>query len=101
MNYEFSSPGRIMVGTRGEVGNRLFLVQVREGRRLIIVKFEKLQLAAIAEWIGSAIKQFTRPGHLPDDYQLEPEYEVDLVAGEIGMGVDEDLERIEIEITSF
>jgi uncharacterized repeat protein (TIGR03847 family) len=100
MNYEFSSPSRIMVGTRGEVGNRLFLVQVREGRRLIIVKFEKLQLAAIAEWIGSAIKQFTRPGHLPDDYQLEPEYEVDLVAGEIGMGVDEDLERIEIEITS-
>ena len=98
MNYEFLSPDRIMVGTRGEVGNRLFLLQVREGRRLVVIKFEKQQLAAMAEWIGTAIKSFTRPGHLPDDLSLEPEYEVDFAAGEIALGIDEEAERIECEV---
>ena len=101
MNYEFTAPDRVMIGTRGEVGNRLFLLQAREGRRLIVVKFEKQQLAAIAEWIGVTIKGFTRPGHLPDDFSLEPEYEVDFVAGEIALGIDEDAERVEMEVTSI
>ena len=101
MNYEFTRPDRVMVGTRGEVGSRLFLLQAREGRRLIVVKFEKQQLAAIAQWIGVAIKGFTRPGHLPDDFSLEPEYEVDFVAGEIGLGLNEDDERLEVEVESL
>ena len=101
MNYEFTRPDRVMVGTRGEVGSRLFLLQAREGRRLIVVKFEKQQLAAIAQWIGVAIKGFTRPGHLPDDFSLEPEYEVDFVAGEIGLGLNDDDERLEVEVESL
>ena len=64
-----------MVGVRGEVGNRLFLFQVREGRRLIIVKCEKIQLAALAEWISQVLSELGRPGHLPEDFSLEPEYE--------------------------
>ena len=50
MNYVFRNPDKVMVGVRGEVGNRLFLLQAREGRRLVIVKCEKQQLAALAEW---------------------------------------------------
>ena len=52
MNYVFANPDKVMVGVRGEVGNRLFLLQVREGRRLVIVKCEKQQLAALAEWLA-------------------------------------------------
>ena len=100
VKYEFFNPDRVMVGTRGDVGQRLFLLQAREGRRLVIVKFEKQQLAAIAEWIGGAIKQFTRPGHLPDNVALEPEYDIDLVAGEIGLSIDDERERIDIEAQS-
>ena len=90
MNYEFSNPDRIMVGVRGEVGNRLFLFQVREGRRLIIVKCEKIQLAALAEWISQVLSELGRPGHLPEDFSLEPEYEADFIAGEIAVAIDED-----------
>lgn len=100
MNYNFPNPDRIMVGTRGEVGNRLFLLQVRQGPRLLICKFEKQQLAAIAEWIGVAIKEFTRPGHLPDDFSLEPEYEPDVVVGEVGLGIDPEAEVIEMSLES-
>ncbi len=100
MNYVFEQPDKIMVGTRGEVGNRLFLFQVREGRRLVIAKCEKQQLAALATWIGGVIDTLGRPGHLPDDLALEPEYEADVVVGDISVGLDEDNGVIDLTLTS-
>ena len=101
MNYIFTNPDRVMVGVRGEVGNRLFLLQVREGRRLVIVKCEKLQLAALAEWIGQVLQGLGRPGHLPDDFTLEPEYETDFVAGDIAVSVDDEEKTIDVTLESL
>lgn len=100
MNYEFSNPDKIMVGVRGEVGNRLFLFQVREGRRLVIVKCEKIQLAALAEWIRQVLDELGRPGQLPDDLSLEPEYECDFDAGEIAVSIDQDAAAIDVTVAS-
>lgn len=100
MNYVFSNPDKVMVGVRGEVGNRLFLLQVREGRRLVIVKCEKLQLAALAEWIGQVMGELGRPGHLPEDLDLEPEYEADFDAGDIALSIDEEEGAIDLTIES-
>jgi uncharacterized repeat protein (TIGR03847 family) len=101
VNYVFTNPDRVMVGVRGEVGARLFLLQVREGRRLVIVKCEKLQLAALAEWIGQVLQELGRPGHLPEDFALEPEYETDFVAGDIAVSVDETEKTIEVTMESL
>jgi uncharacterized repeat protein (TIGR03847 family) len=101
VNYIFMNPDRVMVGVRGEVGNRLFLLQVREGRRLVIVKCEKLQLAALAEWIGQVLQGLGRPGHLPDDFTLEPEYETDFVAGDIAVSVDDEEKTIDVTLESL
>lgn len=101
MNYVFSNPDKIMVGVRGEVGNRLFLVQVREGRRLVILKCEKIQLAALAEWISQVMLELGRPGNLPDDFSLEPEYESDFVAGDIAVSIDEEAQAIDVTIESI
>ena len=100
MNYVFDKPDRVMVGVRGEVGHRLFLLQVRQGRRLVIVKCEKLQLNALAEWLGQVINDMGRPGHLPDDFTLEPEYEVDFSAGDIAVALNEDEGTIEVTFES-
>ncbi|MGA2294294.1 MAG: DUF3090 family protein [Acidimicrobiales bacterium] len=100
MNYVFQKPDRVMVGVRGEVGNRLFLLQVREGRRLVIVKCEKLQLSALAEWLSQVLGTLGRPGHLPDDFSLEPEYEADFAAGDIAVAINEDQETIEVTFES-
>ena len=100
MNYVFSSPDRVMVGTRGEVGARLFLLQVREGRRLVVVKCEKQQLAALAQWLGVAITEMGRPGHLPEDLSLEPEYEADLVMGDVSLAVDAEARHVDVVIDS-
>ena len=101
MNYVFDSPDRIMVGVRGEVGNRLFLLQSRQGRRLVIVKCEKQQLSALAEWLGQVISDLGRPDHLPEDFELEPEYEVDFVAGDIAIAIDVDEQSVEVTFESL
>ncbi len=98
MNYVFSAPDRVMVGTRGEVGARLFLLQAREGRRLVVVKCEKQQLAALAQWLTVAISEMGRPGHLPEDLELEAEYEVDLVMGDVSLAVDAQARHVDVVI---
>ncbi|MHB8379218.1 MAG: DUF3090 family protein [Acidimicrobiales bacterium] len=100
MNYVFNEPDKIMVGVRGDVGNRLFLFQVREGRRLAIIKCEKIQLAALAEWISQVVGELGRPGHLPDDFTLEAEYESDFVAGDIAVSLDEEAQAIDVTMES-
>ncbi len=100
MNYVFDAPGRVMVGTLGEVGQRLFLLQARQGRRLVIVKCEKLQLVALVEWLARVLDDLGRPGHLPDDLALEPEYEVDLVAGDITVLLNEADRTVSVSIAS-
>ena len=101
MNYVFANPDKVMVGVRGEVGNRLFLLQARESRRLVIIKCEKQQLAALAEWLGQVVTELGRPGHLPDDLALEPEYEVDFAAGDIAVAIDEESQSIEVTFESL
>jgi len=101
VNYVFDAPDKVMVGVLGEVGNRLFLLQARQGRRLVIVKCEKLQLSALAEWLAQVVGTLGRPGHLPDDFALEPEYEEDFVAGDIAIAVDEENEAIEVSLESI
>ena len=101
MNYVFDAPDKVMVGVRGEVGNRLFLLQARQGRRLVIVKCEKLQLSALADWLSQVSGDLGRPGHLPDDFALEPEYEADFSVGDIAIAIDEESETIEVTLESI
>jgi len=101
VNYVFTQPDKVMVGVRGEVGNRLFLLQAREGRRLVIVKCEKQQLAALALWLAQVIAELGRPSELPIDLALEPEYESDFVAGDITVALDEEAHTIEVTFESL
>lgn len=97
MNYNFDAPDAVMVGTRGAVGQRLFLLQVRQGRRLVIVKMEKQALVSLAAWLAQQVKEIGRPGHLPDPVELEPEYEVDFVAGDIAISVADGTIELTVE----
>lgn len=98
MRRVFDALDRVAVGTRGPVGQRLFLLQARQGRQFVVVKCEKLQLAALAGWLGVALAELERPGHLPDDLALEPEYEADLDAGEMTVEVDAAAARLVVTI---
>ncbi len=101
MNYVFNAPDKVMVGTRGEVGNRLFLLQFRQERRLLILKLEKMQVTQMAQWLGQVIASLGRPGHLPDDFTLEPEYEIDFAVGDIALAIDEEAGVIDATFTDM
>lgn len=101
MNYVFNAPDKVMVGTRGEVGHRLFLLQFRQERRLLILKLEKMQVTQMALWLGQVIASLGRPGHLPDDFTLEPEYEIDFAVGDIALAIDEEAGVIDATFTDM
>ena len=98
MIHRMEHPDRVMVGTIGEVGERLFLLQAREGRRLVVVKVEKDQVAILASWLARVVRSMARPEALEIGVELEPEYEIDLVAGEITVSIDEAVGAIEVSI---
>jgi uncharacterized repeat protein (TIGR03847 family) len=98
--HRLEHPERVAVGAIGDVGERLFLLQAREGRRLVVVKVEKDQVAILASWLARVVRSMTRPEALEMDVELEPEYEIDLVAGEITVALDEEAATIDVAIES-
>jgi uncharacterized repeat protein (TIGR03847 family) len=58
--YDLSSPERITVGTVGEVGNRLFLLQCRQGPILLTLKIEKQQVAVVADYLARIVRNQNR-----------------------------------------
>ena len=98
--YEFTSADRFSVGTVGEVGARVFLIQAIQGPRTLTVKVEKQQIAVLATYLTRAIEGLGRPGHLPDDLDLmlSPDDGIDFVAGQISVAIDVDEGSVQVVI---
>ena len=84
------------VGTVGPVGERVFLLQMREGVLIKTLKVEKQQVSALARFLGRMLAELERPGELPSgaELALEPFGEPDFVVRSLGVSYDEDLDRI-------
>jgi len=95
-DFELPNPDRVTVGTVGPVGERTFLLQVREGVTLVTLKVEKAQVSALARFLGRMLGELERPGDLPpgDQLTLEPFEEPDFVVRSLGVTYDEDSDRI-------
>jgi uncharacterized repeat protein (TIGR03847 family) len=95
-DFELPNPGRVTVGTVGPVGERMFLLQVREGETLMTLKLEKAQVSALARFLGRMLGELERPGELPsgDELALEPFVEPDFVVRSLGVTYDDDSDRI-------
>jgi uncharacterized repeat protein (TIGR03847 family) len=92
--YDLSAPDRITVGTVGPVGERLFLLQCRQGPVLLTLKIEKQQVSVVADYLARIVRDEQRPGHLPDDLELEQPADPAWVVGTIGVSYDEDNDRV-------
>jgi uncharacterized repeat protein (TIGR03847 family) len=95
-SYDLDSPDRVTVGTVGPVGERLFVLQVREGRRLVTMKLEKIQLSALCRRLGRLLRELPRPHELPGAaaLELEPFDEPDFVVRYLVLTYDEVADRI-------
>lgn len=96
--YDLSSPERITVGTVGPVGQRLFLLQCRQGPVLLTLKLEKQQVAVMADYMARIVRDQARPEHLPDEIELEEPTEPAWAVGTIGVSYDESEDRIVLVI---
>ena len=60
--YIFDPPERFVAGTVGEPGGRTFFLQARDGVRVISVALEKVQVAVLAERLGTLLSDLDRRG---------------------------------------
>lgn len=95
-SFDFAEPTRVTVGTEGLPGRRMFFFQAREGQVLATLKMEKIQVAALGNWIAKTLEDLPRPGHLPDDSELEPETFLQPAwsVGSLGGSYDPESDRI-------
>jgi len=69
-DFELANPDRVTLGTVGPVGERVFLLQVRQGPLHKTLKMEKAQVSALARFLGRMLAELERPGELPSGSEL-------------------------------
>lgn len=94
--WELPSAERLVVGTIGEPGQRVFYLQAREGPQLLTLKLEKIHVAELSSRLLELIEDWPEldtseiePG------ELEAPVEADFVVGTLSLGFhDDEQERI-------
>ena len=93
-SFELPEVDRITVGTVGEPGARTFYLQARQGTQLVTLKMEKQQVGALAQFLGTLLSDLPRPGHLPEDLELEEPALEEWAVGSIQLSYDADADRV-------
>jgi uncharacterized repeat protein (TIGR03847 family) len=93
-SYDLNDPDRLTVGTVGPPGRRVFLLQAKQGGERVTLKLEKAQVKALAEYLGELLEGLDRPGHLPEELDLEEPTDAEWVVGAIGITYVEELDRL-------
>lgn len=108
MLLEFSRPDRCIVGTLGEPGNRLFIVQVAQGSALASVAVEKQQVQVLATRMLDIVDQLEDLGRdvgspdVPIDRgPLDQPIRVEFRVGAIGLAWDGQRGTMQIELFSM
>lgn len=93
-SYELNDLDRVTVGTVGEPGRRMFLIQAKQGGERLTLKLEKSQVKALAEYLGELLADLPRSGELPTELELEEPADPEWVIGSLGITYVEELDRL-------
>ncbi len=97
-SFDFDTPDHFTTGAVGPPGQRVFYLQAREARRLVTLKVEKEQIRALAEYVATLLARLkTGAVQAPDDLALLEPIEAAWNVGTIGVGYDQERDRIVIE----
>ena len=97
-SFEFKQPDFFTAGAVGKPGERVFYLQAREKGQLVTLKCEKEQVRALAEYLSGLITRLGAPkGTVPTDMDLLPFAEPKWIVATMGVGYDEEHERIIVE----
>lgn len=97
MSESFDLPEltRLLVGTVGPPGQRVFYLQAHADGAVVTLKLEKGQVAALAEYLGQLLADVLPPADVaPAPVPLRPPVEPAWTVGSMGVSYDEDLDRV-------
>ena len=107
--YLFDPPERFVAGTVGQPGDRTFFLQARDGRRVVSIVLEKVQVAVLADRLGELLSELERRGvatvgevaastaESDDTGPLDEPLNEAFRAGSLTLGWDGDAERVLVE----
>jgi uncharacterized repeat protein (TIGR03847 family) len=88
-SFDFREPIHFTAGAVGEPGRRVFYLQAAQQARLVSLKIEKQQVAALADYLETVLEDLPEPvGESPAPELLEPTVP-DWTVGQIAVGIDE------------
>lgn len=94
-SFDLVDVDKLTVGTVGEPGHRVFLLQARHASQVVTLKMEKSQTAALAAYLDRLLEELPTPTlQLPDDVDLEEPTDPEWVIGSLGVAYDEALDRL-------
>ena len=97
-SFDFEQPDFFTAGAIGKPGERVFYLQAREKGSLITLKCEKGQVKSLGDYLSGLITKLGAPkGKVPADMDLLDFAEPAWIVSTLGVGYDEDHDRILVE----
>ena len=93
-SFELLSPDYFTTGTIGPPGERVFYLQGREAGRVVTLKAEKEQIAALAEYVAGLLAKLPDAGTVNTDLPLLEPVDAAWAVGTLGLGYDESNDRL-------
>ena len=93
-SFDFRQPTHFTAGAVGEPGRRVFYLQAAEQSRLVSLKIEKQQVAALATFLQTVLEDLPAPEGEPSAPELLEPAVPDWTVGQIAVGVDEATNRV-------
>jgi uncharacterized repeat protein (TIGR03847 family) len=93
--FDLPEAERLVVGTVGPPGERVFYLQARQGRQLLTLKVEKAHIAELSVRLIALLSDVPEVDASDGgDEELETPIEPDFVVGSLALAFDDDGERI-------
>lgn len=95
-SFEFADPSKVTVGTVGPPGQRTFYLQARDAARVMTLKVEKQQVAALSELLSELLSDLPTPGSPPaaDHLELEEPVLAEWAVGTLQLAYDAGADRV-------
>jgi uncharacterized repeat protein (TIGR03847 family) len=94
-SFDLDAPDHFTTGAVGQPGERVFYIQGRQGHRLVTLKSEKEQIRALATYLAQMLDKLpTASETAPPSLDLVEPIEASWAVGSLGLGWDEERQRI-------
>lgn len=101
-DLEFEQVDRFTTGTVGTPGQRVFFIQAVDGGRVVTLKMEKQQIAALADSLDAMLSDLPTPESAGEiDLDLVEPIVAEWVVGAMGVAYDDDSNRILLVAEQF